>query len=566
MTNALRQKAEERLRTSIQETNIPTTPEETAKLLHELRVHQIELEMQNDEVLRVHHELELAHARLFSLFDAAPVGYLTMDSKGQILETNSTATTMLGVGRTDLIGAPLTRFILPEDQDVFYHCRKLLADREATHTWDLRLIRAGAPPFWVHFEATLAPEPSDGAVRLAMIDMTEQKKALLNQQNLERQLELNQRLQSLGVLAGGIAHDFNNLLGGIFGYIELAQDASHETVVIDYLKKAFATMHRTQGLTQQLLTFSKGGAPVQKLGALAPCVMETAQFALSGSNVSCRFDIPPGLWVCSFDPHQMAQVIQNLVINARQAMPEGGTIDLSLQNALLEHPDAPGTKKLPFLKLSIKDAGSGIAASVLPQIFDPFFSTKPKGIGLGLSVCFSIIRRHGGTISVESTPKVGTVFTILLPAVSESLPSQELETSPALHATKGNMGRILVMDDDPTVRDVIEAQLSSLGYSVVATKNGQDALSMFRDELAANRHFTAIFLCLTVPGAWGGAEISDAIRRKSPDLPVFVVSGYSDNPILADPKAFGFTGALSKPFTRSQLLGVLQADAGIVKP
>jgi len=518
------------------------------QLLHELRVHQVELETQNEELRRTHRELEISRARYHSLFELAPVGYLTLNEKGEIMETNNTAAILLGELKEDLIRSPLTRFIFPPDQDIFYHARNLLIKDSSPRAFELRLLRNKTEPIWVHFEATLTQEgEQDRVLRLALSDLTEKRRLELHQLGLEKQLEISQRLQSLGILAGGIAHDFNNLLSGIFGYIELAEMASQDPKVIGYLKTAAQATMRTKGLTQQLLTFSMGGAPIKVKGSVAPCVVEAAQFSLSGSAVDCQYDIPEGLWACDFDKTQIAQVIQNLVINARQAMPDGGSIDVTMRNIPLPHPQ---------VEITVKDHGPGIPREVLAHIFDPFFTTKSTGVGLGLSVCFSIVRRHGGTIEAASTPGDGALFTIRLPAFQESVP-ELAPAQPPLDAPPSAGGRLLVMDDDASVRDVLEALLSSLGYTVVATKNGQEALSQFHAALKANQGFFAVFLDLTVPGGMGGAETAKEIRKVTSTLPVFCISGYSDSPILADPKAYGFTAALRKPFKRAELAGLL---------
>lgn len=518
-------------------------------LLRDLRAHQIELETQNDELRRTYAELEVARARYFRLFDMAPVGHLTVDPKDEILEANSTAAQVLGVPKESLVGSVLTRFILPEDQDVFYHGKRSLIVGDSPKTWELRLLKGQIQPIWVRFDAILTRESPDSSVlRLALRDLTTQKAAEVSQDKLEKQIEINQRLKSLGVLAGGIAHDFNNLLGGVFGYVELARFATHEPMVIEYLERAMSVIERTRGLTRQLLTFSTGGAPIQKIGSLAECVTEAARFALSGSNVDCRFEVQDGLWKCNFDSNQIAQVIQNLVINARQAMPKGGTIAISLRNLPLESPQ---------VEITVKDTGPGIPDSILPQVFEPFFTTNPAGTGLGLSVCFSVIRRHGGTIELESKPNEGTRVRVLLPAFPEAITPEptDMVSPPVIRACSG---RILIMDDDASIREILTGLLESLGYSVVATANGQEALSRFNAEATAGLGFDAIILDLTVPGGMGGADTVLEIRKISKSLPVYVVSGYSTNPILDNPTAFGFTAALSKPVSRAQLMALLR--------
>ena len=250
-----------------------------------------------------------------------------------------------------------------------------------------------------------------------IVNITDQKRLEEEHRKMELQIQHTEKLESLGILAGGIAHDFNNLLSGIFGYIELAKKKSTEKQIIDYLTKAVSTIDRARGLTQQLLTFAKGGNPVRKTGRLFPFIQEVVVFALSGSNVAWSIDIPVDLWPCEFDRTQIAQCIDNLVINARHAMPTGGTIFVSASNVILNENKIATLPEGCYVKIAIQDNGTGISQEILPRIFDPFFTTKQKGSGLGLSTCFSVIKKHDGLINVESQPGNGTTFYIYLPAL-----------------------------------------------------------------------------------------------------------------------------------------------------
>jgi PAS domain S-box-containing protein len=382
-------------------------------------------------------------------------------------------------------------------------------------------------------------------------DITERKR-------MQEELQKAQKLESLGVLAGGIAHDFNNLLAGIFGYIDLARGASKDAKAIGYLDTTIASINRARALTQQLLTFAKGGAPVQKITPLIPFIQETAQFALSGSNISCGFELAGSLWPCNIDKNQIGQVIDNIVINAQQAMPGGGSIEITAQNIVRGEKEHPPLPKGKYVKVSIKDSGIGIAREMMPRIFDPFYTTKTKGHGLGLATCYSIINRHGGAIDVESELGKGSTFHVYLPASMESVVASE----PAVVSHTGG-GTIIVMDDEEVLRNAIRKMLETMGYSVVCKNDGREVLDFFAKETKANRAVAAMILDLTVPGGCGGKETVAQIRKSNGEIPVFVASGYTDDPIMRNPAAYGFTASLCKPFTMAELSDMLNRNLKI---
>jgi CheY-like chemotaxis protein len=370
-----------------------------------------------------------------------------------------------------------------------------------------------------------------------------------------------QKLDSLGVLAGGIAHDFNNLLTGIFGFIDLARSVSKDAKTVDYLESTIAAMNRAKALTFQLLTFAKGGSPVQKTTPLIPFVQEAAQFALSGSNISCKFSLAETLWPCNIDKNQIGQVIDNIVINAQQAMPNGGAIEITAKNISpgLGEKSHPPLADGNYVKVSIKDFGIGIPKDIMPRIFDPFYTTKTKGHGLGLATCYSIMNRHGGCIDVESEPGKGSTFHVYLPASTVAAVTNT--AAPGRH--KGS-GTIIVMDDEEVVRETIRKMLESLGYAVVCKKDGREAIDFYIDETRAKRKFAALIFDLTVPGGMGGIEAVAEIRKLNagalPKVPVFVVSGYADNSVMKNPREYGFTASLSKPFTIAELSEMLNKN------
>lgn len=375
------------------------------------------------------------------------------------------------------------------------------------------------------------------------VDITRRRKA-------EEALQTAQKLESLGILAGGIAHDFNNLLAGIFGNVNLASELSGNSEAREYLATASNAIERARGLTGQLLTFAKGGEPVKKPGKLSPFIEKTVLFALSGSKISCRFDIHSDLWSCEFDKNQIGQVFDNLVINAKQAMAEGGEIEVYAQNIYL--PEQPETQCVQgkYIKITVTDHGIGISKEIMPKIFDPFFTTKSKGAGLGLATSYSIVKRHGGFIKVESEPGAGSSFSVFLPATSKPLRSEDGNIEKKHHGA----GTFVLMDDQEIIRLTTGKMLESLGYSVVSKTDGASVLKYLENNC---ENITGMIFDLTIPGGMGGLETISKIRETDKKIPVFVSSGYANDPVMADPRKYGFTASIAKPFTRDELLKML---------
>jgi PAS domain S-box-containing protein len=383
-------------------------------------------------------------------------------------------------------------------------------------------------------------------------DITAQKVAETEHRNLEQQIQQNQKLESLGILAGGIAHDFNNLMGGIFGYIDLAMGKTKEKEVSSFLSSALATMERARGLTRQLLTFSKGGDPVKCPTGLFPFISDTVKFAMSGSTSVVSFKASDGLWPCDVDKNQIGQVFDNLTINAVQAMPEGGSIAVEAENIDMREGShstlAPGR----YVRVSVADQGIGIPKEILPRIFDPFYSTKAKGHGLGLATAYSIVKRHSGLIEVESEPGRGSVFSVYLPA-SAKAPAEEPGEAPPHSGT----GRIILMDDEEVIRIAIGGMLSALGYTVLEVKDGKEAVELFAAERA--RGIVGMIFDFTVPGGKGGVEAVAEIRKLDSAVPVIVSSGYAEDPVMLNPKNYGFTSSIAKPFKKTDLSALLES-------
>jgi PAS domain S-box-containing protein len=361
-------------------------------------------------------------------------------------------------------------------------------------------------------------------------------------QKLQQERDKSQRLESLGLLAGGIAHDFNNILTGIIGNLSLARvmiDGEHRAAGrLDECEKA---ARRAGELTQQLLTFARGGEPVKKVMDATRLIDEALSFTLSGSKVKGELDIAPDLWAVEVDGGQINQVLNNLLINAVQAMPVGGTVTVSARNENGEN------ETDCFVRISIRDTGSGIPADILPRIFDPYFSTKSEGTGLGLASVYSIIARHGGSITVSSEPGCGTEFKLRLPAVTK--PVSGKQANDGAGPGTGLPMRVLIMDDEEMIREVAVMMLSEIGCSADACGNGREAVALYQAAIDRNAPYDAVILDLTVPGGMGGLEAAGLIKSIDPLATLIVSSGYSQDAVTADFRAHGFSGAVMKPYS-----------------
>ena len=371
------------------------------------------------------------------------------------------------------------------------------------------------------------------------------------------------KLESIGVLAGGIAHDFNNILTEIHGNIELAHLDHTPPSTLPLLGRAQAACTRAADLARQLLTFAKGGEPVKNVADLISLVREVTGFSLHGSNCSHRFFLPDEAWQVEIDAEQISLVIRNLVMNAVQAMPSGGMVTVRLENIPADQPRPPQLRPGPHLRLSVEDGGIGIDRSHLARIFDPYFTTKANRSGLGLSTSLSIVRRHGGTITAQSEKGGGARFQVYLPAlIAAEQPAKTPPAEPSALQPSGK-GRVLVLDDEEGIQRLLEAMLKKIGYEVVLTAKGEETVVRFREAIHEKNPFRFVLLDLTVPGAMGGKVAIEHLRTYDPEILAMVVSGYSDDPIMANCRDYGFAQALPKPFTYPGLckaIGLLEAE------
>ncbi len=421
---------------------------------------------------------------------------------------------------------------------------KAILDREPEARIEYRIIHKSGEIRYIRSSVTFN-YLENGLIRVdgVLMDVTEMKKA-------EFELMKIQKLESIGVLAGGIAHDFNNILTAILGNISLARMMSRENKKIEErLAEAENACLRAKDLTKQLLTFSKGGTPVKKATSLADLLKEATTFLLRGSNVKPQFDIPDNLWLVDADEGQLSQVINNLVINAKQAMPGGGILNIKAYNYFHDGRSNLPLEKGKYVCFLIQDHGIGIDEKSLQRIFDPYFTTKKTGSGLGLAVTFSIIKRHNGYIKVQSKVGEGTTFYVYLPASEK----QKSEKSNKKDSIKPLNGKVLLMDDEEVIREVGTEILKSFGLKVKTAKDGQEAIQIFQDALQKNDRFDLVILDLTVPGGKGGKETIKDLHKMDEKIKAIVSSGYSNDPILSNYKVHGFSGFVSKPYRMEEM-------------
>ncbi|HPB68618.1 MAG: response regulator [Candidatus Omnitrophica bacterium] len=387
-----------------------------------------------------------------------------------------------------------------------------------------------------------------GAV-LVFRDITEKRK-------MEDEIFKKRKLESLGTLAGGIAHDFNNILTAVLGNLTLLKMALVSPDEIHTLLGEIETQAlRAQGLTEQLLTFSKGGTPVKKLASVGELIRESATFVLHGSNVLATFVLPDDLWSVEVDKGQFNQVIQNIVLNAKQAMPQGGLLTIEAKNLIIDRREALPLEKGQYIRISFADTGEGIPEELLSKIFDPYFTTKESGNGLGLATVFSIIERHDGYITVDSSVGKGTIFYLYIPAAGFSPP----EPSQAEVLLYTHSGRILLMDDEESLRAVLGRILKNIGYEVELVCNGEEALRRYQEARNQKADFDVVILDLTIRGGMGGKDTLQTLLKLDPQVKAVAFSGYSNDPVMARYQEYGFKGVLVKPFKYDELCALLKS-------
>jgi two-component system cell cycle sensor histidine kinase/response regulator CckA len=481
-------------------------------------------------------------------------GVIATDTKGRIVLMNYVAEKLTGWSQEKAINIPVSEVLHLFDQHAGLRSENPVQ----------RVLQTGKPVSLPIHTILLTRDGNErilAASAAPIIDRNQQvigAVMVFQDKTMERLTEKEllkiEKLSSLGLLAGGIAHDLNNVLAVILGNISLAKlNPQDKAMIRKGLAEAEQAGLRARDLAKQLLTFARGGTPVKELASISEIIRDSAKFSCAGTQARCEISIPKNLWPAELDPGQISQVIQNLVINAVQAMPLGGMVHLKAENINLEENNpfslAPGR----YLKVMVEDQGVGIWPDHLNKIFDPYFTTKQKGSGLGLATAYAIIKNHDGHITVDSAVGKGTIFSFYLPAAAKKFVSHQ-EAQPELHRGKG---KILVMDDEEMIRNNVGLMLQHLGYEAEFAEDGSRALELYEKAMLAGRPFDAIIMDLTVPGGMGGREAIQKLLKVDPRAKAIVFSGYSDDPVMSNFEQFGFRGFLKKPYNIQDFSEVL---------
>ena len=478
-------------------------------------------------------------------------GVITTDISGNIVLLNKVAENLTGWTNNEAVGKP--------SDEVFHIINEQsgeICDNPVT-----KVISSGKTIGLAENTVLVARDGSERRIADSGAPILDAKSKIIgvvlvfrdvtDKQRLEQDALKVRKLESVGVLAGGIAHDFNNILSAILGNLNLALDytSPHEPAYTLLVEAEKASL-RAKDLTQQLLTFSRGGEPVRKTTSIAEIIIDSSTFVLRGSNVRCDTWFAPDLHPADVDSGQISQVIQNIIINASHAMPQGGTIDIRGENVAEGLKSPLLSDEEDYIVVRVRDHGTGIPSNIISNIFDPYFSTKQTGSGLGLAICHSIIVRHDGFITVESEPGEGTVFSIYLVASKGEIAE---DLGGASNPVKQVHGKIMVMDDDEMVQNITKAILGHFGYAHQFVADGEEAVTLYGRDFSVGNQADLIIMDLTIPGGMGGEDAVKEILAINPAAKVLVSSGYSNDPIMANYEKYGFCGAIVKPYLMKEL-------------
>jgi PAS domain S-box-containing protein len=575
VSDDLRSRAEDRARKAVADRMAGRHSSEEARLVYDLQVHQIELEMQNEELRRTEANLETSRARYFDLYDLAPVGYLTVNEEGLVVEANLTASRLLGVARGALIKQPMTRFLLPEGQDSYYLYRKRLFATGAPQVLDLRVRRQDGTHFWARFEATTAQD-ADAATevcRMVVSDISDQKRIEEERLRFEQELQQAQKAESLARMAGAIAHHFNNQLAVVMSNLELS--IGEPALSGDCLANAMLATRKAADVSGLLLTYlgqSHGNHAPLDLSEACGRSLPLLRAAMP-TGVVLETDLPlPGPAV-NGNPNQLQLMVINLVTNAWEAV---GNLESTIQLTVKTVPasDIPTSHRLPvgwkprdqtYACVEVTDAGCGIENEEIEKIFDPFFTSKFTGRGLGLPVALGILHAHSGGIVVESRRghRSGSAFRVYLPISAEhvALPpalAVDVEELEEVHWA----GTVLLAEDDESLRWTLKTTLTRMGFSVLDAKDGIEAMEVFR----RHKDTIRLVLCdLTMPHM-DGWETLATLRKLSPGIPIVLTSGYDEADVMADDRDEQPQAFLAKPYPLDALRRAIRRALGTEKP
>jgi len=520
--------------------------------LQVLNTQHIELQTQNKELTNSKMELEESRMKYFDLYDLAPCGYITIDGNGIIRNTNLTSTTIFGVDKICLINMGISSFIAEDYLTDLNKFRSKCLKSSRSQTCELQLKNSDSVS-WIKMVGRVLKNKIENntSVLLSITDITEAKKA-------EKQFIQSEKMAAINTLAGGIAHDFNNILMGILGNISLAKlKIPQYHPGFKYLDDSELSMDRAIHLTRQLLTLAKGDVQHKENVTLDKLVEGISTFDLTGSNVKLVFKKPDDLWSVKVDKGQMEQVFSNLTINARQAMPDGGTLYITLENADIKGNVLPDLNQGKYIKCTVQDEGSGIDQKHFDQIFKPFFTTKKTGTGLGLATAYSIIKKHGGSISINSKLLAGTTFTLYIPVFGIQIAPKNNIPDFVEYSQEQQSARILVLDDEEMICSLLKDTLEIYGFTASTALDGEKAIEMYKLSLGERDPFDVVIMDLTIPGGMGGIDAIKELLKIDPKVKCIVSSGYTKNSVMANYSEYGFKDIITKPYTSKKLLQVL---------
>jgi PAS domain S-box-containing protein len=557
----------------------------------------VQLQRFNKELGNAYHDVGIAEKKYRSIFENAVEGIFQVSPIGQLINANPAAASIMGFTSPTEMQQELVqvRDWVQCSQHAWLKLISRLIKNGAIFNHQLQVRRKTGEIIWLAVNVRLISDESGNMQYLdgLLEDITLRKKAdeqlrqnqefleqlvyertkkyqeinenlqqeILERERVEEELLRARKLESIGVLAGGIAHDFNNLMTVILGNINLLQ-LQWEHKDSPELNNAVQALHRAMDLTKKFITFSSGGDPVKKIHNIEKITRSAVELTLSGSNIQAIFSVENDLQMVEIDPSQVSQAMYNIIENSKQAMPQGGTLEVELSN-LTKNGDKT-TADLPIAKgdyimVRFRDQGRGIPPEHLPKIFDPYFTTATKGSqkgkGLGLTIAYSIIKKHGGYIFAESIMEEGTLVRLLLPAVTEKNKADEAKPIPA--ASQGNKKKILLMDDEKMLRDMAKMMLGTIGYEVTVAADGDAAVNLYKQAFETNNPYDLVILDLTIPGGMGGKEVMETLQQLDPGLIAIVSSGYADDPVVSNYRQYGFIDALSKPYNMQEMKNLL---------
>ena len=511
--------------------------------------------------VRAEKSLKELEERFRLAFHTSPDSIAIAKMDGTFLEINEGFTELTGYTRDDTIGKSsldIKIWDIPEDREIVIE--RLKKDGFIRNLESRFRLKDNSQKIAL-MSANIIMLQGTPHILSVTKDITKLRETERAHQALQLHISQTQKLESIGVLAGGIAHNFNNLLVSILGNIDLALADLASKDIPRLLSEAKRASLKAQGLTQQLLTFSEGGQPIKNEASIRHIIEDAAGMVLRESNVTCEYSMQEDLCKVEVDSRQISQVVQNIVMNAKEAMPNGGKILITCGNHSNDPSQIVSLPRGEYVKISIKDNGIGIPKNYIGNIFDPYFSTKQQGSGLGLSLSYSIVAKHGGRIFAESRQGEGTIFTFYLPALGQK---EQIGETLAPRKKDNVQYRILVMDDEEIVRDVVKGMLEHLGHHTICAADGEQAVEKYKRAKNSDAPIDLIIMDLTIPRGMGGKEAVKEILAINPEAKVLVSSGYSTDPIMANYREYGFSGAMAKPYQLEDLMKIIDQILGAV--